>query len=74
MVIVIVSEEIVEKIIKKPFNEFKKLNKEVKGEELISKHLRKLENNYVVLNNIKFPWTKSNTDHILIGNNGVFLI
>ena len=45
-----------------------------KGESAVTKTLKSLPDDYVVLNDIVLPDRKGNVDHVLIGPNGVFVI
>jgi hypothetical protein len=45
-----------------------------RGEKQVRKKLNELEPEYIVVNGIKLPWLKSNIDHVVVGNNGIFLI
>ena len=46
----------------------------LEAEELVTEHLKKLDNNYHLINDVKLPDSYGNIDHILLGPNGIFVI
>lgn len=49
-------------------------NKGIKGENIIAEYLNQLPEDYIVFNDVKFPGSWGNLDHVVLGPNGVFLI
>jgi hypothetical protein len=50
-------------------------NKGIKGEKIVKEYLKKeLTTDYIIFNDIKYPGSKGNLDHVVVGPNGVFLI
>lgn len=49
-------------------------NKGIKGESIVAEYLNQLPEDYFVFNDVKFPGSWGNLDHIIIGPNGVFVI
>ncbi len=45
-----------------------------KGEEKVAKHLERLENDHIIINDLNLPQLYGNVDHVVIGNNGIFVI
>lgn len=49
-------------------------NKGIRGEQIVANYLNKLPADYSVFNDVKFPGSYGNLDHIVIGPNGIFVI
>lgn len=56
------------------FSKFFTWNLGAKGEELVIEELKKLGKNYQIVNDVKLPNIVGNIDHIVIGENGIFVI
>jgi hypothetical protein len=56
------------------FSKFLLWNLGAKGEEIVIEELRKLGDRFRILNDIKLPNKGGNIDHIVIGENGIFVI
>ena len=44
------------------------------GEILVTEYLRRLDDSYYLINDVKLPNSYGNIDHILLGPNGIFVI
>jgi len=44
------------------------------GEEIVTEELRKLDDRYLMINSVVIPPNRGDTDHILVGPNGIFVI
>ena len=49
-------------------------NKGIKGEAIVAEYLNELPKDYFIFNDVKFPGSWGNLDHIIVGPNGVFVI
>ena len=49
-------------------------NKGIRGEQIVSNYLNQLPEDYSVFNDVKFPGSYGNLDHIVLGPNGIFVI
>ena len=56
------------------FNKNKSWSKGIKGESIVAGYLNQLPKDYFVFNDIKFPGSYGNLDHVVIGHNGIFVI
>lgn len=56
------------------FNKNKSWSKGIKGESTIAEYLNQLPKNYFVFNDVKFPGSYGNLDHVVIGPNGIYVI
>ncbi|WP_052374199.1 nuclease-related domain-containing protein [Methanobacterium sp. SMA-27] len=56
------------------YNKGKTWNKGIKGENIVSEYLKQLPDDYFIFNDVKFPGSYGNLDHIVIGTNGIFVI
>lgn len=57
------------------YEEGKSWNKGIKGESIVAKYLNQLPKDYFIFNDVKFPGSYGNLDHIVIGpNKGIFVI
>lgn len=54
-------------------NKSKSWNKGIK-KDIIDEYLNQLPNDYYIFNNVKFPGSDGNIDHVVIGPNGIFVI
>ena len=52
----------------------KKWNKGIVGEKTVASYLNELPQDYVIFNDVKFPGSYGNLDHVVIGPNGIFVI
>jgi len=52
----------------------KSWNKGIVGEKTVASYLNQLPENYIIFNDVKFPGSYGNLDHIVIGPNGIFVI
>ena len=51
-----------------------KYKKGIKGEIKVEKALSKLDNSYILINNVRLPNRNGNIDHVVVGPTGVFAI
>ena len=49
-------------------------NKGIKGEKIVAENLKQLPKDYFIFNDVKFPGSRGNLDHVVVGPNGVFVI
>lgn len=56
------------------FSKFFTWNLGAKGEEIVIGELKKLSKDYIVLNDVRLPNIEGNIDHVVIGENGIFVI
>ena len=56
------------------YNGGKSWNKGIIGESIVSNYLNQLPEEYVIYNDVKFPGSYGNLDHIVIGPKGIFVI
>ena len=56
------------------YNEGKSWNKGIIGESIVADYLNQLPKHYFIFNEVKFPGSYGNLDHIIIGPNGIFVI
>ena len=50
-------------------------NKGIKGERIVAEYLEKqLPKDFIILNDVKFPGSYGNLDHVIVGPTGVFVI
>ncbi len=52
----------------------KSWNKGIVGEKAVAKYLNQLPEDYFIFNDVKFPGSYGNLDHVVIGPNGIFVI
>jgi hypothetical protein len=52
----------------------KSWNKGIIGEKTVASYLNQLPENYIIFNDVKFPGSYGNLDHVVIGPNGIFVI
>lgn len=52
----------------------KSWNKGIEGEKTVANYLNQLPENYIIFNDVKFPGSFGNLDHVVIGPNGIFVI
>lgn len=55
-------------------SKYNSIEKGIKGENIVSKALSKLDDSYYLLNDINLPNSYGNIDHVLLGPNGIFVI
>ena len=56
------------------YNKKENWNKGIRGEQIVANYLNKLPNDYSIFNDVKFPGSYGNLDHVVIGPNGIFVI
>ncbi len=56
------------------FSQSGRYKKGIKGEELVEKHLLKLDDTYYLFNDINLSKGYGNIDHVVVGPNGIFVI
>ena len=56
------------------YNAGKSWNKGIKGEYIVAKYLNQLPEDYFVFNDVKFPGSYGNLDHIVVGPTGIYVI
>jgi hypothetical protein len=56
------------------YNKGKSWNKGIKRESIVAEHLNQLPKDYFIFNDVKFPGSYGNLDHIVIGPNGIYVI
>jgi hypothetical protein len=56
------------------YKEGKSWNKGIIGESIVGGYLNQLPKDYFIFNDVKFPGSYGNLDHIVIGPNGIFVI
>ncbi len=56
------------------YNNGKSWNKGIKGESIVAEYLNQLPKDYFVFNDVKFPGSYGNLDHIVIGPTGIYVI
>ena len=56
------------------YNNGKSWNKGIIGESIVADYLNQLPEDYYIFNDVKFPGSYGNLDHIVIGPNGIFVI
>ena len=56
------------------YNKKEKWNKGIRGEHIVANYLNLLPECYLVFNDVKFPGSYGNLDHVVIGPNGIFVI
>jgi len=49
-------------------------NKGITGEKTVAHYLNQLPEDYFIFNDVKFPGSYGNLDHVVIGPNGIFVI
>src|SRR5574341_1063490 len=49
-------------------------NKGLEGERIVTEQLKKLDDDYYLINDIKLPDSYGNIDHVLLGPNGISII
>jgi hypothetical protein len=52
----------------------KSWNKGIVGEKTVAKYLNQLPEDYFIFNDVKFPGSYGNLDHVVVGPNGIFVI
>ena len=53
------------------YNKGKSWNKGIKGESIVAEYLNQLPKDYYIFNDVKFPGSYGNLDHVVIGPNGI---
>ena len=56
------------------YNNGKSWNKGIKGEYIVAEYLDQLPEDYFVFNDVKFPGSYGNLDHVVIGPTGIYVI
>lgn len=56
------------------YNNGKSWNKGIKGEYIVAEYLNQLPEDYFVFNDVKFPGSYGNLDHVVVGPTGVYVI
>jgi hypothetical protein len=56
------------------YNNGKSWNKGIKGESIVAEYLNQLPKDYFIFNDVKFPGSYGNLDHVVIGPNGIYVI
>jgi len=56
------------------FNKNKSWDKGIKGESIVAEYLNLLPKDYFVFNDVKFPGSYGNLDHVVIGPTGIYVI
>lgn len=56
------------------YNKGKSWNKGIKGESVVAEYLNQLPKDYFIFNDVKFPGSYGNLDHIVVGPNGIYVI
>jgi len=56
------------------YNAGKSWNKGIKGEYIVAEYLNQLPEDYFVFNDVKFPGSYGNLDHIVVGPTGIYVI
>ena len=62
------------KLLLDAYNKKENWNKGIKGGYIVANYLNQLPEDYSVFNDVKFPGSYGNLDHIVIGPNGIFVI
>ena len=56
------------------YNNGKSWNKGIKGEYIVAEYLNQLPEDYFVFNDVKFPGSYGNLDHVVVGPTGIYVI
>ena len=56
------------------YNNGKSWNKGIKGEIIVAEYLNQLPEDYFVFNDVKFPGSYGNLDHVVVGPTGIYVI
>ncbi len=56
------------------YNKGKSWNKGIKGESIVAGHLNQLPKDHFIFNDVKFPGSYGNLDHIVVGPKGIYVI
>ncbi len=56
------------------YNNGKSWNKGIKGEFIVAEYLNQLPEDYFVFNDVKFPGSYGNLDHVVVGPTGIYVI
>ncbi|MCZ3367334.1 MULTISPECIES: nuclease-related domain-containing protein [Methanobacterium] len=56
------------------YNNGKSWNKGINGEYIVAEYLNQLPEDYFVFNDVKFPGSYGNLDHVVVGPTGVYVI
>ena len=56
------------------YNNGKSWNKGIKGEYIVAEYLDQLPEDYFVFNDVKFPGSYGNLDHVVVGPTGIYVI
>ena len=56
------------------YNNAKSWNKGIKGEYIVAEYLNQLPEDYFVFNDVKFPGSYGNLDHVVVGPTGIYVI
>ena len=56
------------------YNQGKSWNKGIKGESIVAEYLNQLPKDYFIFNDVKFPGSYGNLDHVVIGPSGIYVI
>ena len=56
------------------YDKGKSWNKGIVGESIIANYLNQLPEDYIIYNDVKFPGSYGNLDHVVIGSKGIYVI
>ena len=56
------------------YNKKENWNKGIRGEQSVANYLNQLPDYYFIFNDVNFPGSYGNLDHVIIGPNGIFVI
>lgn len=56
------------------YNNGKSWNNGIKGEYIVAEYLNQLPEDYFVFNDVKFPGSYGNLDHVVVGPTGIYVI
>ena len=56
------------------YDKGKSWNKGIKGESIVAEYLNELPKDYFIFNDVKFPGSYGNLDHVVIGPTGIYVI
>ena len=56
------------------YNSSKSWNKGIKGEVIVAEYLNQLPEDYFVFNDVKFPGSYGNLDHVVVGPTGIYVV
>lgn len=49
-------------------------NKGIMGETIVAEYLNTLPEEYIIFNDVKFPGSRGNLDHVVVSRNGIFVV